>query len=334
MTNAISKPKPGAGLPGEFELIEDLFAPIARTPGALGLSDDVALIKPPKGRDIAFTTDTLVEGVHFRAVDPPLAIAKKALRVNLSDLAAKGAEPESYLLALSIPESTELSWLKAFVRGLSQDQKAFHVSLVGGDTTRTPGPLTISIAAIGYVPAGKLIKRSGAKHGDVVFVSGTVGDAGAGLEIAANGPPRGADARQLVGRYLLPEPRVALGQALRGIATAALDVSDGLLADLGHIADASKVHIAVDGPKVPLSEAARRYFRGGTDGIIRAATAGDDYELAFCCSARHEARIATLSRSAGVPLTRIGRVVRGRGVSLLDADGHQINVGRGGYTHF
>lgn len=335
MTNSISKAKTATPpLPGEFELIEDLFAPIARNPAALGLSDDVALIKPPRGHDIAFTTDAVVAGVHFRPTDPPMAIAKKALRVNLSDLAAKGAEPHAYLLSLSIPQSMELAWLKAFVRGLSQDQKTFQISLVGGDTTRTQGPLTISIAAIGYVPAGKLIKRSGAKHGDLVFVSGAVGDAGAGLEISAHGPARGADARQLVGKYLLPEPRLALGQGLRGIATAALDVSDGLLADLGHISDASKVHIAVDGPKVPLSEAGRRYFGDGRDAIIRATTAGDDYEIAFTCSPRQEARVVALSRSTGVPMTKIGRVVRGRGVSLLDADGHQINVGRGGYSHF
>ncbi len=233
--------------PSEFDLIAKLFAPLSKSaPGAFGLTDDAAVIAPLPGHELVMTTDALVEGVHFRSDDPPDTIAKKALRVNLSDLAAKGAEAIGYLLAISLPKRLDMPWMEAFVRGLGDDQARFGVSLHGGDTTSTPGPLTLAVTAFGSVPAGHMTRRNGARAGDLVFVSGTIGDAGAGLH--------NAKSDYLVNRYRVPEPRMALGRALRGIASASLDVSDGLLADLGHIAQTSEVKICGRcGARIPRS---------------------------------------------------------------------------------
>jgi thiamine-monophosphate kinase len=310
--------------PSEFELIAQLFAPLATAPGAFGLADDAAVIAPRDGHDLVVTADALVEGVHFLASDPPEAVAKKALRVNLSDLAAKGAEPAAYLLALSLPAAKDMPWLKRFAHGLGEDQRTFGLSLLGGDTTATPGPLSIAITALGYVPHGAMIRRVGAQSGDDVYVSGTIGDAGGGLAILAGDAPDADEG--LVARYRLPVPHLALGQALRGVATAALDVSDGLLADLGHIADVSGVRIVVEAARIPRSPALVRLWGDGIAAIVRAATAGDDYEIAFT------ARTAPASR--GIPITRIGRVEVGSGVVLVDAAGREIPVPRPGFTHF
>jgi thiamine-monophosphate kinase len=320
--------------PGEFALIAELFAPLARAPGALGLTDDAALLKPPKGRDHVVTTDAVVEGVHFLKSDPADSIARKALRVNLSDLAAKGAEPVGYLLALSLPDRIDHRWLKSFARGLARDQKTFGISLLGGDTTRTPGPLSIAITAIGSVPKGRMIKRRGARPGDLVFVSGTIGDAGAGLECLTRRRVSGKSARHLIGRYRLPEPRLALGKKLAGVASAAIDVSDGLVADLGHIAETSKVRIVVDPLVIPLSGALRA-LRGDNDqAVIRAATSGDDYELAFTCRRADANKVLAIARAAGVPVTECGFVTRGKGVVLIDNRRKPRTLSRGGYTHF
>ncbi len=317
--------------PSEFELISRLFVPLATEPGALGLTDDACLLEQKAGCDLVVTTDAMIEGVHFLGSDPADLIAGKALRVNLSDLAAKGATPAGYLLAIAVPRSREYAWLECFARGLSDDQKAFGVSLLGGDTTATPGPLTLSVTALGYVPAGTMIRRSGARSGDGVYVSGTIGDAGAGLALLKGELQAGTDAGFLVGRYRRPTPRLALGQALRGIASAALDVSDGLLADLGHIAEVSKVRITVEADRIPRSEALRRLWVG-RDGIVRAATAGDDYEIAF--SAPSDPAVLAAGRKAGVPVSRIGRVEAGQGVVLVDGAGQEIPVGRTGFVHF
>src|ERR1051325_6240577 len=214
-----------AARPGEFALIAQLFAPLAIAPGAFGLTDDAALVTPPPGCDLVVTADALVEGVHFLTDDPPDSIAKKALRVNLSDLAAKGAAPMGYLLVLSLPSRVDMTWLRPFAAGLAEDQQSFGPSLLGGDTTSTPGPLTIAITAFGQVPTGSMIRRAGAKAGDLVFVSGTIGDGGAGLAcLKGECASLGSDEREyLIRRYRLPEPRLKLGQALRGVASAALD---------------------------------------------------------------------------------------------------------------
>lgn len=313
----------------EFGLIATYFAPLATHPGALALTDDAAMLAQQTGYDTVITADMLTAGVHFLPDDPPDLVASKALRVNLSDLAAKGAEPVGYLLALALPQSTTADWLAAFASGLGADQQIFGVSLLGGDTTATPGPLTIAITAHGRIPSGGMIRRAGAKPGDAVFVSGTIGDAGAGLAILQGQSAGGADARFLIGRYRQPAPRVDLGAKLRGLATAAADVSDGLLADLGHIAETSAVRIVVEADAVPRSAA---LLAADPEGLVRAVTAGDDYEIAFTAAVPE--RVVLAAARAGVPVTRIGRVEAGAGVVLVDGQGAEIAVPRAGFTHF
>jgi thiamine-monophosphate kinase len=330
MTNSHSEQPPKR--PDEFALIAELFAPLAKdAPGAFGLLDDAAIIAPPEGCELVTTVDALVEGVHFRPDDPPELIAKKALRVNLSDLAAKGAKPLGYLLVLALPSSRDMAWLRAFAHGLEGDQKEFAVPLLGGDTTRTPGPLTLSVTAFGTVPKAQIIRRAGACPGDLVFVSGTIGDAGGGLAILT-GNAQGAES--LIARYRLPSPRLALGQALRGVVSAALDVSDGLVADLGHIAEVSKVRIAIDAASIPRSAALRTLWGDSPEAVIRAATAGDDYELAFTAPAASRPAVLSAARHAGVAVTEIGRVEPGEGVHLLGEGGRELAVPRTGWTHF
>jgi thiamine-monophosphate kinase len=306
----------------EFDLIKQLFAPLATSKAALGLTDDVAVLRPRAGQEIVLTTDTIVAGVDFFPGDPPATIAQKALRVNLSDLAAKGAEPFGYLLTLCLPKTIDTKWLRGFARGLAMDQKEFGIALLGGDLSSKPGPLAITVAAFGTVPNGKAILRRGAKLDDLVFVSGTIGDSGGGLE-ALKAKKR---APELNARYRVPQPRVVLGRKLRGIAGAALDVSDGLLADLGHLATVSNVHIVVDAARVPLSSALKA--------VLRAATAGDDYEIAFTAPRGKRAKVFAAAKAAGVPVTEIGWVMKGRGVALLGKDGRPMAVGRRGWKHF
>jgi thiamine-monophosphate kinase len=329
MTNSVSR------RPGEFELIAKLFAPLATAPGALELTDDAARATPPAECDLVVTADALVEGVHFFRSDPPDLIARKALRVNLSDLAAKGCKPSGYLLVLSIPEWIDGAWLERFANGLRADQETFGVSLLGGDTTSTPGPLTIAITAFGHVPQGAMLRRSGARPGDLIFVAGTIGDAGGGLAcLKGEGASLSVTEREyLVRRFQIPEPRLALGRALLGVASAALDVSDGLLADLGHIAETSSTRIEVDAVRIPLSAALRALWPGN-DGLVHAATAGDDYEIAFSAPSDQREPVMQKAEAAGVPVTEIGRVVVGEGVVLLDPRGRPIPVGKPGYTHF
>lgn len=315
----------------EFGLIAKHFAPLARDAGALGLTDDACVLPQEAGRDLIVTSDALVAGVHFLADDPPDLIASKALRVNLSDLAAKGAEPRGYLMALALPRSVDDAWLTCFARGLSADQTAFGISLLGGDTTATPGPLTIAITALGTAPQGCMLRRNGAKPGDGVFVSGTIGDAGGGLQLLQSGQAEDEGHQLLIGRYRQPTPRVALGKALRGIASATLDVSDGLLADLGHIAETSHVHIEVEAALIPRSLPLQQLWPD-RDGVIRSVTAGDDYEIAF--TAASETAVFSAAAAAGVSVSKIGRVEAGEGVVLLDQAGAAIPVGKPGYTHF
>jgi thiamine-monophosphate kinase len=319
------------GATPEFALISKYFGPLATDDAALALTDDACLLKQRANCDLVVTTDALIAGVHFFADDPANLIASKALRVNLSDIAAKGAKPAGYLLALALPRTVENAWLECFARGLSEDQKEFGVSLLGGDTTATPGPLTLAITALGYVPSGGMIRRSGATPGDGVYVSGTIGDAGAGLAVLKGELIAGEHADFLIGRYRQPTPRLSLGTALRGIATAALDVSDGLVADLGHIAEVSKVRIAVQADRIPRSNALQRLWTG-VEGAVRAVTAGDDYEIAF--TARSDAAVLEAGRKVGVPVTKIGQVEEGQGVALLDGAGREITLNRTGYTHF
>jgi thiamine-monophosphate kinase len=322
---------------GEFELIARYFAPLAaKTPGALGLTDDAGLISPAPGCELVATTDTVIAGVHFGPDDPPDLVARKALRVNLSDLAAKGAEPRLYLVALSLAPAITEAWVAAFADGLRADQDEFGIGLLGGDTTATPGPLAVTITALGETPAGQAIRRSGARPGDDVYVSGTIGDAALGLGVIQGRYPGLADevADRLRRRYLVPEPRVALGLALRGLAHAAADVSDGLPADLGHIAAASGVAVVIDTARMPLSPPAEAIAAGDPSAVISALIGGDDYEIAFTASPRDARRIGKAAASAGVRITSIGRVEAGKGVTVLGSDGEPLALPVSGYRHF
>jgi len=318
--------------PGEFAMIAGIFAPLATSKAALGLKDDAACLALPPREDLVVTADALVESVHFLKSDPPSSIAQKALRVNLSDLAAKGAEPVGYLLMLSLAPWIEEVWLREFARGLEEDQKEFGIALLGGDTTATPGPLTLSITAMGRVPEGAMLTRGGAKPGDLVFVSGTIGDAGGGLEILQGRAKRTDDV--LIGRYHRPIPRLALGRALRGIASASLDVSDGLLADLGHIAEVSDVEVAIHLDRIPLSDNLSALWGTSPEAVLRAASAGDDYELAFTAPSALRRKVMEVAATAGVRVTELGEVRSGGSVAVLDREGNRMPVGKAGFTHF
>jgi thiamine-monophosphate kinase len=321
----------------EFALIAKLFAPLAaRAPGALGLLDDAAVIPARPGEDLIITKDVLVAGVHFFAEDPPDLIARKLLRVNLSDLAAKGAVPYGYFLGACFPKDTPLAWLEDFAKGLAGDQAIFGIDLLGGDTAAMPGPLTLSLTALGYVPEGQMIQRAGARPGDDLYVSGTIGDGALGLAVL-KGEALGldpADCAQLISRYRCPEPRMALGQALRGQAHACLDVSDGLIADLRHLADVSGVAAVLQLGAVPLSDAGLRWAGQDVQRRLRLATGGDDYELLFAAPAQAAGPLAIAARHTATALTRIGRIKPGRGVTVEGADGAAIEVPVGGYRHF
>jgi thiamine-monophosphate kinase len=316
---------------GEFELIARLLRPLAEGyPGALALTDDAALVDLPPGCQLVVAKDAMVAGVHFLADDPPGSVAAKLLRVNLSDLAAMGAEPLGYLLALARPASIGDAWLRGFVNGLAADQAELDVHMLGGDTTSTPGPLTLSLTILGTVPRGTALLRRGARPDDEVWVSGTLGEAALGLRILRGLAVPDEDALPLVDRYRRPRPRLGLGRALRGLASAAIDVSDGLVADLGHILECSGVGAEIEAARLPLSAAAR-----GVPGWLRAAlTGGDDYELLFTASVEAGAEIEAIGRRLALDLTRIGRITEGRELRVLDAEGRPMPLERTGWRHF
>ncbi len=325
--------------PDEFEQIARLYRPLTDgAPEALDLLDDVAVLPGRPGFDLVITKDAMVQGVHFLPDEPLDRVARKLLRTNLSDLAAKGAEPHGYLLALAWPPDVRFADRRRFADGLAQDQALFGVRLLGGDTVSTPGPLTASMTMLGWTPSGELVKRSGARVGDVVLVSGTIGDAGLGLRALAEGltelAPEAVEV--LAGRHRLPVPRLALRAALRGYATAAVDVSDGLLADAGHIARASGVAISVALERTPLSPAAEGWVALQPDrlaALLFLAAAGDDYEV--LCTVRNDRvdAIVALARQAGVSLSVIGTVTaQSTGVSA-SLDGRQVKLDRLGWTH-
>lgn len=339
MTGDRDPPETGSGvasgrLPGEFEIIERHFAPLAAgAAGALGLRDDGAVVEPGAGEAVVLTTDCLVAGVHFLPDDPPDLVARKALRVNLSDLAAMGARPVGYLVSLMLDPAADEAWIAGYAAGLAEDQRLFGIALYGGDTVRTPGPLALSVTAFGIVGAGDALRRNGARPGDLVFVTGDIGGGLLGLR-AAQGEPatgNGAERDRLLARYRLPEPRIGVGRGLVGVATAALDVSDGLVADLGHVASASGVAIEVDFDAVPFDPAAAS---GDTALRVECLAGGDDYEIAFCAPADQQAAVAALAANQGVPITAIGWVVEGRGVTVLGAGGRPMQLGNSGFRHF
>jgi thiamine-monophosphate kinase len=315
----------------EFELIYDLIAPLAGTRDdvLLGIGDDGALLAPPPGEALVVVADTLVEGRHFPPDMAAADVGWRAATVNLSDIAAMGATPRWATLALTLP-SVDEAWLRSFVGGLAEALALGQVALVGGDTTR--GPLTLTVQIIGSVPPAAGLTRRGARPGDAVFVSGTLGDAAGALALWGQGRTDG-DAGSLIQRFRRPTPRLALGLALRGIASACIDVSDGLLADLGHIALQSGCGIDVDADSLPRTAALEACFDRSA-ALTLAATGGDDYELAFTVPQARKADVAGLALRAGVALHEIGRVRAGGGVRLRDGSGREIHCEQRGYTHF
>jgi len=331
---------PSKTMSGEDRLIARHFKPLARHPGAFGLEDDAAILSPPPGHDVVLKTDAIVGGMHFFPRDPADAVARKALRVNLSDLAAKGARPAGFLLSLALPKSVDDKWLSDFARGLGADAKRYECPLMGGDTDRTSGPVTIAIAAFGTLPAGTMVRRSGASAGDRVVVSGTIGDAALGLKLrhkpanAKRWKLTAAMRKHLLGRYLLPEPRNAITEALRVHASAAMDVSDGLAGDLAKLCRASGVAAEIDAAHVPLSLAARTAL--STDGklIETILTGGDDYEIVASVAPAKLASLLATARAAGVTLTEIGAVVAGKGAQFYASNGKVLTFARASYSHF
>jgi thiamine-monophosphate kinase len=334
----------GAPASGEFDLIARYFAPIAAAfPGALGLKDDAAIFDPPAGSRLVVTADAMVAGVHFLADDPPDLIARKLMRVNLSDLAAKGATPYACLLTICLPPiylpgGAEEGWIAAFAQGLAADARDYGFPLAGGDTTRTPGPLTLSLTAVGLAPEGRApLLRGAAQAGDGIYVTGTIGDAHLGLAVQqgefAGLPP--VHRAALIERYRLPQPRVAFGQALAAVAGvhAAADVSDGLVADLGHICAASGLGARLQADRLPLSAAARAVL-AMADVRARLLSGGDDYEIVFTAAPEAESALRVLAREQGLELTAIGRIESGAGVTVLDAAGEVISLLQQGYRHF
>jgi thiamine-monophosphate kinase len=325
---------------GEDRLISRYFKPLARHPGALGLVDDAAVLAPPPGHELVLKTDAIVGGIHFFADDPPDTVARKALRVNLSDLAAKGAKPAGYLLSLIIPKGIDARWLKGFSRGLAADGKTYGCPLLGGDTDRTTGPVTLSIAAFGTLPKGTMVRRGGARVGDHVVVTGTIGDAALGLKLRLDGNAAKrwkltpAMRRHLASRYLLPRPRNDLAEVLRRHASGGMDVSDGLVGDLGKLLRASKVGADIAVARVPLSAAARAAVKADPRMIETILTGGDDFEVVATIPPRKLKAFLAAARRTGVPVAEIGRVVAGEGTRFRDAKGRALTFKHGSFSHF
>ena len=323
----------------EERLIARYFRPLATSPGAFGLGDDAAAVAPPPGCDLVLTTDGVIAGVHFFADDPAGDVARKVLRMNLSDLAAKGARPVGFLLSVALPAATDEAWVAAFAAGLGEDVKHYGCPLLGGDTDHTPGPLSVSIAAFGAVPHGKMVRRSTAKTGDSVVVTGTIGDAALGVRIrrdeslAKRWHLPDAMSAHLRQRYLLPEPRHALAEAVLHHASAAMDVSDGLAGDLAKLCRASGVAAEIDAVRVPLSDAARAALAAEPALIETILTGGDDYEIVLTLAPEKLAVLRAAAQAAGIAVTEIGRVMAGQGTRFL-RDGKALSFAQPSYSHF
>ncbi len=318
----------------EDDLIARFFAPLAG-PDGLGLKDDAACMAVEPGFDLVVTCDALVAGVHFFPDDPPDAIAAKALRVNLSDLAAKGARPRGFVLALALPAATDEAWLERFAAGLAGDIATYHCPLLGGDTVQTPGPLMVSITAFGLVPSGRMAPRTGAKAGDYLYVSGTIGDAALGLQLRLGTIAAGAGSDHLRARYLRPLPRTALAGALLDHAHACMDVSDGLVGDLAKMMRVSGVSALVEADAVPLSFEVRALVAQSDAHFAQALTGGDDYEILASVPQESAAAFEAAAQMAGVAVTRIGLVRAGEGPPVFcDSTGQTISFARGSYSHF
>jgi len=327
---------PAIDAAGEFETIERLLRPLAHPEYARGLSDDVAVLPSRPGFDLVLTQDAIVEGVHFLPDDPLDSVAQKLLRVNLSDLAAKGAEPFGYLLTCAWSPRCGWPERKAFADGLRADQKTFGIALMGGDTVSTPGPLTFSATLLGWAPKSRAVGRAGARAGDLLFVTGTIGDGRLGL-LAAQGrlSLEAERVATLADRYRRPSPRIEFIEAVRAHATASVDISDGLIADVGRVAAASGLGVELDLEPLPLSAAADAWFQGRVDpegAMIDLASGGDDYEIAFAAPASAEGALRREAERLHLRLTKLGRFTPGSGVTSR-WDGRAVTVSKPGWSH-
>ena len=324
----------------ETDLIQTYLAPLAAgAPGAFGLMDDAASISPEPGTDLVITTDPVRAGVHFFETDRADDIAWKSLAVNVSDLAAKGARPLAYTMALAFPEAPERSWMKSFADGLRAAQTEFGCHLIGGDTDRASGPLSISITAFGSVPRGRMVQRSTAQAGDHIFVTGTLGDAALGLALHRDPAFLSreltrADRAFLAGRYLRSSPRLAMRPLLLSAASASLDISDGLLKDLGRMAASAGAGATIRFEVLPLSPSARHMIEAVPSFAEQIASGGDDYEILFAVPPDRLELLRSGAPAVPVQITEIGRLEAGGGVTLLDASGRAIHFGSSGYDHF
>jgi thiamine-monophosphate kinase len=335
-SSSVASERPASG---EDSLIARYFKPLATDPGAFGLNDDAAILSA-HGDEIVVTTDAIVEGVHFLPDDPPDTIARKALRVNLSDLAAKGAMPTGFVLTLAL-RHTEEAWLKPFAHALGWDAIQFGCPLLGGDTVSTPGPLMISITAFGRVASGRMVHRTGAKPGDLVVVTGTIGDAALGLDVLKRGKAAAALAEDaaaremLVGRYRVPQPRTALAKAVRDHAHAAMDVSDGLAGDLAKLCEVSGVSAVIEAANIPLSAAASDLLGRGVVGVEAIVSGGDDYEILCAIPQASLEAFKQAAQTAGVAIAVIGKIVPGSSSPrFLDRQGKEIALPLMSYSHF
>ncbi len=326
----------------EEAIIGEFWVPLAAgLPGAFGLQDDCAAIAPEPGTDLVVTTDAVIAGVHFLAGEEAGAIAWKALAVNVSDLVAKGATPLVYLMTLALPAAPERQWLAAFAEGLGRAQGAFGCSLIGGDTDRTPGPLSVSITALGMVPHGRMVRRATARPGDAVYVSGTIGDAALGLalarepELALRCKLDAAARAHLDAAYRQPQPPVALSRAVLAYASAAMDVSDGLVKDFDRLCRSAGVGGRIEAASVPLSAAARAAIAGGGATLADLLTGGEDYQVLATVAPQHTRSFEQACAAAGAPVTRIGLIDDGaNGVRVCDESGRAMSFARTGWDHF
>lgn len=322
---------------GEAELIAHYFAPLASDNAAFGLSDDAAFLSAPAGHDLVITKDLLVADIHFFANDPAKKIAQKALRVNLSDLAAKGAKPYGYLLGLGLPDDWNEDWLADFVSGLEADQKDYDFALFGGDTVKSPERLSLSITAFGLVPQGSRIVRPKAQIGDNLYMSGTLGDSALGLLARLGELPKGLchdHVDYLQERYLLPQPRIQLADILQSHVDAAMDISDGLLGDVAKMAKACGVRANINADQVPLSEAARASLELDKKLISNILSGGDDYELLMAVSEENEQAFLNDMSKQGIPMTKIGKLEPGEGLGLSSDIWHLSDEATLSFEHF
>jgi thiamine-monophosphate kinase len=323
--------------PGEDSLIARFFAPLAAE-GGLGLKDDAAYLSPTPGHDLVLTTDALVETVHFLPGDPPGSVARKALGVNVSDLAAKGADPKGFLLSIALPEDWTEEWLSDFAAGLGEAARDFSCPLLGGDTVKAKGALTLSVTAVGEVPSGRMVRRTTAQSGDLICVTGTIGDAALGLLLRSS--PAWAERLSseerafLADRYLNPRPRHRLAGAVRAYARAAMDVSDGLAGDLAKMLRVSGVTAIVEVDQVPLSPAARKAVEASPDLLERVITGGDDYEIICTLPENNLDSLRKEADSVGIGLSVIGHVVPGADLPVFRRGGLEKRYDVGSFSHF